>query len=978
MPDAPIRTDLILQGRFIKKPVTLVGTTEDGELTEFGGNLELDVNLSGILKELGKDYDAAAQELNKILGNADIKLQKLGVAYRRPKGEKGSVQVGLIFKRGNSTVQMALLKRIGGDGFIAGVNVRSAGAALPANFLSGLTGEISVRDLGVYYASKDFVPVSFVGADEFRDGKKLTPVAPLPGGRKFSAGWNFSIKILVGGVDLLEKLEKPKSQDKPKANDQTPAIEPPSAPAGGSTYWMEVKKTIGPLSVRRVGLSYENSLLGIKLDASLTLSVLTVSMEGLGLTYPITKFPSSAADVWQNLGFTLDGAAVTFQQGPVTVSGGLLRVRDAAHPDRLQLDGALLVSVPAISISALASYADMQGTPSFFAFAALLMELGDPTGTGFFLVTGLAFGFGINRALTLPTIEEVHNFPLIRAATDKNYLGTGLDLREVSQKLSQYISPSPGQFWVAAGVKFNSYGLVDTFALLSVSFGMSFEIALLGLSRIEIPKAPAPVLASAELAIKVVISPASGLLSMEGRLTENSYLLNRDFKLRGGFAFYTWFSGEHAGDFVISLGGYHPRFVPPAHYPKPDLVQFYAKIGDVTFQGSCYFALCPSAIMAGISLSLVYQSGGVKAWFIAYAHFLVQWKPLHYDIAIAVLIGVSLSLDSENTRVLFSFELGASLNLYGPPLGGEAKISLVVITVTIKFGADKSTPPPLLWDSVEPEKSFVKSFLKPPDVTQTVISDGLLEEIKNKQGKTIRRLVNPHRLVITCQAQVPVTEAKYNKTKILKRKFKDSVGKPGEMWWNDEVGIRPMGVGRFRSRMKVTFAPTNATGEELDTMKQYLDQYIEVSVITRNLPRALWANTTLDSDQPEKEQMVKDGLVGLELRGKAGPRPWQTPALDLEVLSYDRFDKKCAYVQAGATRSLSGARIKDISDSVGNPDVVSLRTEILKTLKNTGRRIMDPERVGLNELKEGARYIFQATPTPARPGQYPPRTYLDT
>src|ERR1700735_968545 len=135
------------------------------------------------------------------------------------------------------------------------------------------------------------------------------------------------------------------------------------------------------------------------------------------------------------------------------------------------------------------------------------------------------------------------------------------------------------------------------------------------------------------------------------------------------------------------LGGYHPRFVPPAHYPKPDLVQFYAKIGDVTFQGSCYFALCPSAIMAGISLSLVYQSGGVKAWFIAYAHFLVQWKPLHYDIAIAVLIGVSLSLDSENTRVLFSFELGASLNLYGPPLGWEAKISLVVITVTIKFGA---------------------------------------------------------------------------------------------------------------------------------------------------------------------------------------------------------------------------------------------------------------------------------------------------
>ena len=975
MADAPIRTDLILQGRFLKKPVTLVGTLEDGKLTEFGGNLELDANLSAILKELGKDYDAGAtQELNKILGSADIKLHKLGVAYRRPDG-KASVQVGLIFTRGNTSVQMALLKHIDDKGFIAGVNVRSAGAALPANFLSGLTGEISVRDLGVYYASEDLESVSFVGADEFRDGKKLTEATPLIKGRRFSKGWNFSIRILVGGVDLLEKLDKPNAQDKPKANDPTPAVEPPIAPAGGSTYWMEVKKTIGPLSVRRVGLSYESSRLGIKLDASLTLSVLTVSMEGLGLTYPITKFPSSAADVWKNLEFTLDGAAVTFQQGPVTVSGGLLRVRDATDPDRLQLDGALLVRVPGISISALASYADVQRTPSFFAFATLLMELGDPTGTGFFLVTGLAFGFGINRALTLPTIEEVHNFPLIKAATDDKYLGKELDLRGISQKLNQYISPSPGQFWVAAGIKFNSYKLVDSFALLSVSFGTSFEIALLGLSRIEIPKAPVPAIVSAELAIKVVVSPASGLLSMEGRLTENSYLLSRDFKLRGGFAFYTWFSGEHAGDFVISLGGYHPRFVPPAHYPKPDLVQFYAKIGEVTFQGSCYFALCPSAIMAGISLSLVYQSGGVKAWFIAYAHFLVQWKPLHYDIAIAVLIGVSLSLDSENTRVLFSFELGASLNLYGPSMGGEARIELVVVTVTIKFGAPKSVPPPLLWDSDEPEKSFVKSFLKPPDVTQIMISDGLLEEVKNEQGKTIRRVVNPHRLVINCQAQVPITEARYNETTISKRKLKDKVGKKGKPWWNDEVGIRPMGVEKFHSVLEVSLAPAHATGEELKKMKQYLDQYIERTAITRNLPRALWANTQLDANQPEREQMVEDGLVGLELRGKAGPRPWQTPALDLEVLSYDRFTKKCAHLQQEATSALPASRVQDIPKSLGDRNVVALRKAILETLKRGGRQIMDPEHVRLDVLRKNAHCIFQATPVPASPGQYPPRKY---
>src|ERR1700761_567125 len=119
MPDAPIRTDLILQGRFLKKDLTLVGTLEGGELTEFGGSLALDLKLSAILDELKGDYyKDATEELKKILGAADIKLQQLGVAYRRAKGKKGAVQVGLIFTRGDASLQMALLKLVGAGGYM--------------------------------------------------------------------------------------------------------------------------------------------------------------------------------------------------------------------------------------------------------------------------------------------------------------------------------------------------------------------------------------------------------------------------------------------------------------------------------------------------------------------------------------------------------------------------------------------------------------------------------------------------------------------------------------------------------------------------------------------------------------------------------------------------------------------------------------------------------------------------------------------
>ena len=47
---------------------------------------------------------------------------------------------------------------------------------------------------------------------------------------------------------------------------------------------------------------------------------------------------------------------------------------------------------------------------------------------------------------------------------------------------------------------------------------------------------------------------------MQGQLTDNSWLLVDDVRLTGGFAYVTWFKGPHRGEFVLTLGGYHPDF----------------------------------------------------------------------------------------------------------------------------------------------------------------------------------------------------------------------------------------------------------------------------------------------------------------------------------------------------------------------------------------------------------------------------------
>src|SRR5207248_1199865 len=129
--------------------------------------------------------------------------------------------------------------------------------------------------------------------------------------------------------------------------------------------------------------------------------------------------------------------------------------------------------------------------------------------------------------------------------------------------LHDWIPPELGAIWLAVGVCFTSFEMINSFALLTVALGCTFELALLGLSAITIPTGAPALIGFAELALKATFSPEQGLLAVSGKLTPESYILSKDCHLTGGFAFYIWFKdspdGASAGDFVITLGGYHPH-----------------------------------------------------------------------------------------------------------------------------------------------------------------------------------------------------------------------------------------------------------------------------------------------------------------------------------------------------------------------------------------------------------------------------------
>lgn len=550
--------------------------------------------------------------------------------------------------------------------------------------------------------SSDLDPIEAAAINQLLKGEGL-PQVP---GAGLSTGVALSMTFQAGSYKQSLSISTGEGGTRRGNGGTSPP--PRTGPASGSTVassrspdgtvWYDLQKKFGPVSFQKVGIRYQSSAdkkdgaLFIVMNAGLDAGGLTISVLGLGVSSPLTTFQPR---------FNIDGLAVSLAEGPVEVSGGLM-----GTVDPLNFYGELVLGFSAVTVSALGGYAEYEGHPSFFLYAVVDYPIGGPL---FFFVTGIAAGLGFNRALVIPDITGVTAFPLVAWARGIGAPGMdpsgdiGAQVTKVVSTLSTsgVVAPALGAYWLALGVRFTSFEIIDAFALLTVTFGARFEIDLLGVATLAIPpKADTPI-ARAELALEASFAPDEGLLSVEGQLTNNSYVLDPAAHLTGGFAFYSWFAGEHEGDFVVTLGGYNPNFTVPAHYPKiPRLGLNWQVVPDeLTIQGDLYFALTSNAVMAGGELSAVWSSGPIRAWFTVWADFLMIFKPFHYFISAGIDLGASFSIKILFVHVSVTIHVGVGLNLWGPPFAGVATVHLYIISFDIHFGdGDPQQDTTLPWD----------------------------------------------------------------------------------------------------------------------------------------------------------------------------------------------------------------------------------------------------------------------------------------
>ncbi|WP_188307503.1 DUF6603 domain-containing protein [Streptomyces sp. CBMA123] len=624
----------------------------------------------------------------------------------------------------------------------------------------------------------------------------------------------------------------------------------------------ELDLRLGPVHLRQVSLGYSRGRLFLAFDATLTLGPVALDPIGLGLAVDqeFTVIP------------VLSGAGVRVAVPPLKVSGVLEVRQDPAY--EVYIAGLAAVEIGFFAMQAAGSYArSVDGWSSLFLFGELTGGEQGLFGPPPFRVIGISLGFGVNSTVRTPTIDQVGEFPLVNRLDGS---GSGDTPAQVLEKLAGpggWITPREGQYWGAGGIEFSSFEFLRSRALLLVEGGESWKVLLIGRTTIDLPRNKAAKKPIARLVIDLAIGyhHDQGLFSMDAVIAPGSYVIDPAAELTGGLSLYIWGQDRTAAGggkgFVFTLGGYHPRFKRPAYYPDPPRVGWRWAIGPVAIRGQVYAALTDGAFMAGGELAATYDKGHgiqLQAWFTAWLDALVQWKPFYFDLSMGLNIGVAATVKVLFIRVRISLEVGVALDLWGPPIGGRARIKVWFISFTVEFGTGRDGVPAIDW------AEFSVQLPAPLSIAPL---RGLLVDVDPEESALRSATGEP--LLVSMDGFAVRTEAAVPASRIILNgdTFAGAAA--------DTIDIRPMGpkgqgvVSEHHitlTRLEGPYTPTGWT----------------VAVYWQDMPKAMWgAPLGEPGDVLDGDGLLSGCLAGLTFEI---PKPELAPAVgwvDAEALDVD-------------------------------------------------------------------------------------------
>jgi hypothetical protein len=627
-------------------------------------------------------------------------------------------------------------------------------------------------------------------------------------------------------------------------------------------WWLAIQKGFGPVYIEQVGFDARVEQrhlqsISLLLDGRVSIFGLTAAVDDLSLTFVV----ASNASVFDPGAWAVDlaGFAISSDLGGIELAGGLRKFNQpgpSGQPDIAQYIGMLLARFEVYGLSVFGGYGlgrapNGETFASFLAFGAVNGPIGGPPA---FFLTGIGGGLGINRGLVFPQdLSQFATFPFIQALDP-----AATPPSDPMAVLDQYKDTFPieqGQLWFAAGISFNSFALVDGVAVVAISVGDGFELALLGLARMALPR-PQHALVSIELGLICRFSAREGVLWIQAQLTDNSWLLFPEIRLTGGFAFVSWFKGPKRGQFVLTLGGYHPSFHRDG-YPVVPRLGFVVDLDGITIKGEAYFALTSEALMVGGRQAASADLGPAWAHVVYGYDGIVFYDPFFLDLRVYASISAGVTIDVWIGEITISVSLGAEIHILGPRFYGEATFDVGPVSLTVSFGDSSQEPQYLDFEA------FVRKYLEEGAggsgrALSAITGRGSLtpkpgataKDTATADGSSAKPFVVTSEFECSVTSTLPIVEARA-----------DGVP-PGRSDPSQALGVAPMGKPRMEPALRLRLRDADGDDKLPGLLEEAGRPRITIELRnTGSFPVAVWG---LPQDKDAKKVPAGDVLNALE------------------------------------------------------------------------------------------------------------------
>ncbi|KAI6753868.1 hypothetical protein HG530_013044 [Fusarium avenaceum] len=742
-------------------------------LVDNGGPRKL--QLASIMHRLmGYTVDASIPDF---ITEAEIDLDDTSIEMAFTKKMERNDSTSFVFisvRIGTLAVQIARMKAVSKDTTKSTKSpwktiVRFAVGQLPRPPPLPLVGQIEQPfSIDSHWTSDNVSPaeVSKLNTLAMFEKNKIAVAKNTSQGIAFQQGISFML-LHNGEPFLVSKAKKSKDDD-------------------GKSEDVEMKKfekRVNGVSITNVGLGYDAKTQKIKIKFTARASIGPLDGELINFVMAV-RLPRATGGQnillrdWSKLSIEmdLDGLSMVMTGSTLNVAGTLQRVKRTGQDMVVEgFEGGISVKVKKYEFTGYGSYRGVKHASGdeFVSLMVYAMVQGPILKTPYVEVRGISGGFGLGSQLIIPSIDKIHNFPLLMEPTSSgsNAMTTFAKLRDSGGQ--QYMTETNGASWVAAGVLATACEVVDISAIVKFPLDPNVgQIDILGTASARFPREESSrALASIRLNFSGTIDVAHGSLLFQGQTADKSFLLLEDCKLTGSFAVGAWFGpSPQAGDWCISIGGWHPAYIAPANYPAapPRMGISWSYKDYLSLTGTAYAAVTPDALMGGLAVHAAYKLGSLEASFDFQADLILYMHPLHYNTRIQISANLSYEVSLFSFARKLSIAFKADLHITGPPLCGYVYFDWSVIQFKVEFG-DQSLPPKSL--SLE---EFVKICLKKdeklPNANHVLsLEDGAV--VSNTMANEPQRpdtawTVRGHALAFSVTSRIPATSIDFSGSKV--------------------------------------------------------------------------------------------------------------------------------------------------------------------------------------------------------------------